>query len=204
MEPLIKIDINQILNSGGRVRVELGCGEKKKPGCIGVDIIDFDAVDIVADIESGLGFLPDNSVDEIHSRSNLEHIANFEGLMREILRVLKKDGKAHIFVPHFSNPHYYSDFTHLRFFGLYSFYYFVPAEKQLKRKVPVFYTDMRINILSIRLKFRSSFRLLKPLKSIFGRIINSSSFMQEYYEENLCYIFPANGIELVFEPIEQG
>lgn len=203
METLIKIDIKQVLDSGDPVIVELGCGEKKKPGSIGVDIVDLDSVDVVADIESGLGFLPDNSVDEIHSRSSLEHISNFEVLMREILRVLKKDGKAYIFVPHFSNPHYYSDFTHVRFFGLYSFYYFVSAEKQLRRKVPVFYTDMRITILSIRLKFKSSFWPLKALKGFFGRIINSCSFMQEYYEENLCYIFPAHGIELVFEPAKQ-
>ena len=200
MEPLIRIDLEKIINSGEPVIIELGCGKKKKPGRIGVDKVDLSEVDIVADIEDGLSFLPDDSVDEIHCRSVLEHIENFENMIKEIVRVLKSDGRAHIFVPHFSNPYYYSDFTHVRFFGLYTFYYFVDAKYQLNRKVPHFYTDVRIRILSQRLKFRSSFKILNPLKSLVGRFINLHSLIQEYYEENLCYLFPCHGIEIVFRP----
>ncbi|HUU41801.1 MAG TPA: methyltransferase domain-containing protein, partial [Desulfatiglandales bacterium] len=169
-------------------------------GRIGIDKVDLPNVDIVADIENGLKFLPDNSVDEIHARSVLEHIRNFEYIMAEFARVLKKEGKAFVFVPHFSNPYFYSDFTHKRPFGLYSFYYFVKNEKQLRRKVPVYYTNIRINILSLRLVFRSSFKLLNPLRKVFGIFVNINSFTQAYYEENLCYLFPCHGIEIVFSP----
>ena len=124
MQPLIRIDIEEIVQSGRRVTVELDSGRKHAPGRIHIDKVDLPGVDIVADLEQGLAFLPDRSVDEIHCRSVLEHIENFEALMAEMVRVLKDDGKAHIFVPHFSNPYYYSDYTHRRFFGLYSFYYF--------------------------------------------------------------------------------
>ena len=194
----IKIDLEQIIDSPNPVIIELGCGDKKKQGRIGVDRIDSPDVDIVANIEDGLSFLPDRSVDEIHCRSILEHIENFESLMKEIVRVLKKDGKTHVFVPHFSNPYYYSDYTHKRFFGLYTFYYFVATEKQLKRKVPPFYTNVRIKILSNRLKFRSSFKILNPFKKLFGWFINLHPLLQAYYEENLCYIFPCDGINVVF------
>jgi ubiquinone/menaquinone biosynthesis C-methylase UbiE len=182
------------------VLIELGCGDRKKAGRIGVDAVDLPGVDVVADLEKGLGFLPDDSVDQVHCRSLLEHIENFENLIGEIVRVLKKDGTAHIFVPHFSNPYYYSDFTHKRFFGLYSFYYFVEHEHQLKRKVPNFYTDIRIRISSQRLIFRSSFKILNPLKKLFGWFINLHNVLQAYYEENLCYMFPCHGIEVVFKP----
>ena len=136
METLVKIDLEQILKCGDAVIIELGCGHKKKEGRIGIDAVDLPMVDIVTDLEKGLGFLPDDSVDQIHSRSLLEHIENFENLVGEIVRILKKDGTAHIFVPHFSNPYYYSDYTHKRFFGLYSFYYFADHKDQPKRKVP--------------------------------------------------------------------
>ena len=195
-----KIDLEQIINSPKPVIIELGCGKKKRQGVITVDRVDLPNVDIVADMEEGLAFLPENSVDQIHSRSVFEHIDNFEHLITEIVRVLKKDGTAHIFVPHFSNPYYYSDFTHKRFFGLYTFYYFVESKKQLRRKVPNFYTNIRIRVLSQKLKFRSSFRILKPLKSLFGRFINLHPLIQAYYEENLCYLFPCHGIEIVFTP----
>ncbi len=202
MEPFVKIDLEKIISNGGPLIIELGCGQKRKQGRITVDKVDLPNVDIVADMENGLPFLPDGSVDEIHCRSVLEHIQNFEALMREIVRVLKKSGKAHVFVPHFSNPFYYSDYTHRRFFGLYTFYYFVDIERQLKRKVPNFYTDIRINIVSQRLVFQSPFRLSRQIKKAFGFIINCSRSFMEFYEQHLCYIFPCYGIEIVFMPAD--
>lgn len=200
MEPVVKIDLEKVIGDGKPLIIELGCGQKTKEGKITIDKLDLPNVDIVADIENGLPFLPDDSVDEIHCRSVLEHIDSFEYLMREIVRVLKKSGRAYVFVPHFSNPYYYSDYTHKRFFGLYSFYYFVDTERQLKRKVPNFYTDIRIKIISQRLVFRSPFRLSRQIKKPFGFIINCHSSLMEFYEQHLSYIFPCDGIELVFTP----
>jgi len=200
MESLIKIDLEKIIDGPEPVIIELGCGPKKKEGRIGIDIIDLPNVDIVADIEEGLPFLPDDSVDEIHCRSVFEHIENFENLLREVVRVLKRGGTAHVFVPHFSNPYYYSDHTHRRFFGLYTFYYFVDEKHQLKRKVPNFYTDIRINIISQRLVFKSPFWFRRQIKKLAGLLFNCHRALQEFYEENLCGIFPCYGIEVVFTP----
>jgi len=200
MQTNIKIDLDKRLKDGQPVIIELGCGQKKKPDRIGIDRVDLPNVDIVADIEKGLAFLPDNSVDHLHCRSVLEHLENFELVMREITRALKPSGTAHIYVPHFSNPYYYSDYTHKRPFSLYTFYYFVEPENQLRRKVPTFYSDIRIEITSIKFVFRSPFWLCCRLKKLFGRIINSCTWLQERYEQGLCYTCPADGIELTFKP----
>jgi SAM-dependent methyltransferase len=200
MGTLIRINLKDIIESGEKVVLELGCGRKKKEGRIGIDQKDFPNVDVVTDLEEGLGFLPNKSVDEIYCKSLLEHITNFEQLMSEIIRVLKNDGKAHIFVPHFSNPYYFSDYTHKRFFGLYTFYYFVDTDHQLKRKVPDFYSGIKIRILSQRLVFKSPFRLRRQGKKLFSFIFNAHRSLSEFYEENLCYIFPCYGIEVVFSP----
>lgn len=202
MQPLIRIDLEAKINGPDPLIVELGCGRKERPGRITIDKADMPHVNIVADIEDGLGYLPDKSIDEIHCRSVLEHIEHFEKLMSEIVRVLKDTGTAHIFVPHFSNPYYYSDFTHTRFFGLYTFYYFVESGSQLKRKVPDYYTNLRIRVISQRLVFRSAFKLLNPAKKLFGWLINRHHLLQEFYEENLCYAFPCHGIEIVFRAAE--
>ena len=200
MNVVINTNIDSLMKSGKSLIVELGCGPKKKDGRIGVDKVDLPNVDIVADLENGLPFFPDDSVDEIHCRSVFEHIENFENLMKEIVRILKDNGKAHVFVPHFSNPYYYSDYTHRRFFGLYTFYYFVDAERQLKRKVPNFYTDIRINIISQRLIFKSPFWFSRQIKKLLGFVFNCHRSIQEFYEEHLCYIFPCYGIEIIFAP----
>jgi SAM-dependent methyltransferase len=196
----IKIDLDALIQSGKRIVVELGCGRRKRPDAIGVDRVDLPGVDIVTDLENGLAFLPDNSVDEILCRSVLEHVCNLENLIRDIVRVLKDDGRARIFVPHFSNPYYYSDYTHKRFFGLYTFYYFVARENQLKRKVPDYYTDIRINIISQQLIFKSPFWLSRQIKKPLGLLFNCHPSLQEFYEQHLCYIFPCHGIEVVLVP----
>ena len=198
MPPEIRIDLEKRLQSRDPLVLDLGCGRKKKPGRIAIDKMDLPHVDIVANIEEGLSFLPDRCVDEIHCRSVLEHVRNFENLMGEMVRVLKTNGKAYVFVPHFSNPYYYSDYTHQRPFGLYSFYYFVETKSQLRRKVPNFYSDIRIDILSVRLVFRSPFWFSRQFKKAIGCVVNLHRCVMEFYEQHLCYTFPCDGIEIIF------
>lgn len=203
VDPRIKIDLNAVLKTGNPVILELGCGQGKKPDHIGIDIVDLPHVDIVADLEDGLSFLPSDSVDVIHANSILEHIRNFEGLLREITRVLRKGGQARIFVPHFSNPFFYSDYTHKRFFGLYTFYYFAKKEHQLARSVPNFYSDVRIRILSKKLVFKSPFRGRNIFKKIVQGVVNLSGYTQEFYEENLCFLVPCYGLRIVITADEE-
>ncbi len=199
MPPILKVDLDALMKSGRPVVLELGCGPNKTPGRIGIDRIDLPGVDIVADIDEGLGFLPDGSVDAIYSESFFEHVSNLEALVREVARVLKPDGYNWLFVPHFSNPYYYSDYTHKSFFGLYTLRYFCGDEDQLRRKVPNFYSDVRIRVVSQRLIFFSNFAVTRWLKKVFQKVINSSTWLQEFYEENLCYLIPCYGMELRFE-----
>jgi ubiquinone/menaquinone biosynthesis C-methylase UbiE len=200
MKPVFKIDLDAVLASGRPVVIELGCGPHKKPGRIGIDRLDLPGVDIVADIEQGLGFLPDGSVDEIHSESFFEHVPDLERLMAEVVRVLKPTGTNTMFVPHFSSPFYYSDYTHQRFFGLYTMRYFCGEADQMRRRsVPSFYTPIRIRVTSQRLTFYSSFRGIRLLKRVLQKLVNLNQWTQEFYEENLCYLFPCYGIEIRFQ-----
>jgi SAM-dependent methyltransferase len=198
MPAVSKIDLEALFKSGQRVVLELGCGPNKTAGRIGVDRIDLPGVDIVANIDEGLGFLPDSSVDAIYSESFFEHVIDLQHLVSEIVRVLKPDGYNFLFVPHFSSPHYYSDYTHKSFFGLYTLRYFCAEEDQLRRKVPSFYSDVRIRVVSQRMIFFSSFRGLRFLKKVFQKLVNWNSWTQEFYEENLCYLIPCYGMELRF------
>jgi predicted SAM-dependent methyltransferase len=120
-----KIDINRKLKNRDKIILELGCGNRKKQERINIDKLDLEGVDIVADLEKGFSFFPDSCVDEIHSKSLFEHIENFEFFMEEIYRILKPGGKVFIFVPHFSNPYFYSDPTHKRFMGFYFILFFI-------------------------------------------------------------------------------
>lgn len=203
---LVQNDLNSLLQKlaqPGPIVVELGCGPYKRAGAIGIDHLPLPGVDYVADVEKGLGFLPDNSVDEIYSSHFLEHIENFEPLMRDIHRVLKPGGRKILVVPHFTNPYYYSDFTHKRFFGLYTFDYMGEKDPRFRRNVPKFYVDYRFRILDRKLAFLSPFRFRAFIKRFQTFIFNLNPFMQELYEGTFCYILPCSEMTVVLTPVKQ-
>ncbi len=182
------------------VILELGCGSRKRiPQAIGIDILDYECVDIIGDAVEVLQIIPDASVDRISSHHFLEHVNNLDMLLQEVTRVLRFGGKFEVVVPHFSNPYYYSDPTHRNNFGLYTFSY-LADDSLFQRKVP-HYKNVFLSLLKVDLHFKSSppFYIRYAVKRLFGILFNSCTYMQEFYEENLCYIFPCYEIEYVLK-----
>ncbi len=194
-----KLDLAHWIDEAKPVRIDLGCGHKKRSGHIGIDRLDMDCVDIVGDLDAALKQFPDNSVDSIYSKSVLEHVENLEEVMRQIMRVLKPGAEVYIFVPHWSSPYYYQDYTHIRFFGLYTFYQFSDEKNQHPaRAVPCFYQDINIRIKSIKMVFKSNFRIIRPLRKLLTFLVNLSPWFQAIWEENGTYLVPCYGLEIVF------
>ena len=185
-----------------KVVIELGCGPNPPQNIIGIDHLALEGVHYVTNLEEGLKMIPDNSVDELHSRHFLEHIQNFETLLTDIHRIIKPGGKHFVVVPHFANPYYYSDYTHKRFFGLYSFDYFSKTEHQLQRKVPAFYGGVKFKITHRKIVFKSpEFAVRNIFKGkVLQPLFNLNSFMQELYEGSFCYTFPPQELEFVMTP----
>ena len=80
LNPQIKTDID----NGSCIKLELGCGQNKRKGFYGADLLPLEGVDIVADLNQALVQLPDNCVDFIYSRHVLEHIQNLELLIQPL------------------------------------------------------------------------------------------------------------------------
>lgn len=199
LPPIVKLnDRNQVFerwSTLGPIVLDLGCGPNKRhENWIGVDQTNYFGVDLQGDVFDVIEAIEDESVDHIYSSHFFEHIDDISRLMKEITRILKVKGSLKVVVPHFSNPYFYSDYTHKTFFGLYSFSYFA-RDDIFQRRVPV-YQDLsdRLRIKDVKLIFKSTrpfyFRYL--IKRGFGYIFNCSRYLQELYEENFsnfvgCY-----------------
>jgi len=175
---------------------------KKAQGRVTLDMLDLPNIDVVCDLNEGFPFLPANSVDEIYSHNTLEHIDKLLFLMDEIHRVLKPTGRKVVFVPHFSNPYFYSDPTHHHYFGFYTFYYFSDDQQELHRPVPSFYFSRKFRVERLRLRFISPFRIVNLLYRPVEWIVNSSRLTQELYEHSFCYLIPCYGIEATLLPVK--
>lgn len=105
------------------VVLDVGCGNVKRPGSIGVDLLALPGVDVVGDFMR----LPfrDSSVDGIYTSHTLEHTDNLLGAMEEFWRICKPSGLVYVRGPHASCPYVtWSDPTHRRGLTLETFRYF--------------------------------------------------------------------------------
>jgi ubiquinone/menaquinone biosynthesis C-methylase UbiE len=201
MNDTIKL-ISNYQQEFGKVIVDLGCGPNKKAGMIGIDVLPLPGVDIIANLEEGFPAIPDNSIDEFHTTHFLEHVNNFELLMAEMHRTLKPGGLAKITVPHFSNPYYYSDYTHKRFFGLYSFDYFSSKPTGYKRTIPVYNDKFSYTVISRKLVFKSPTFFVRNLikKHFWTRLFNSGKLFQSFYEDACTGIIPCYEVVFLLSP----
>lgn len=96
------------------LRLDFGCGTRKREGFKGVDIRKFDGVDFVLNVATEKWPWEDNSVDEGHASHFIEHLTWPQRVhfFNELGRVLKKGGKATLIWPHWCSDRYYGDPTH--------------------------------------------------------------------------------------------
>jgi SAM-dependent methyltransferase len=184
-----------------RVELELGCGATKRDGtAIGVDARDLPGVDLVGDVFEVLSLFPGASVDAVVSYHFVEHIDDLPRLVCELARVIKAGGMLTIVVPHFSNPYFYSDYTHRRFFGLYTFCYFARSSL-FRREVPTYGLATSLVVVDVKLGFRSArpFYFRYAFKRGLGAVFNASRWLQECYEENFCWLFPCYEIRYTLQ-----
>jgi predicted SAM-dependent methyltransferase len=96
------------------MKLDLGCGPKKKEGFIGVDRLAMPGVDLLCDLRLTPWPWSDASVDQVHCAHFVEHLTGVERIVffNELDRVMKPGATAEIITPDWSNPSAYGDPTH--------------------------------------------------------------------------------------------
>lgn len=199
---ILNPQVSSDLAAGRGLRLNLGSGERQIDGFYNLDCTTATRPDILADLNEPLHLLPDSCVHAVYARHTLEHVERFLELMSELHRVCRPDATLDITVPHFSNPYGYSDPTHVRYFGLYSFFYLADPADQPRRKVPCFYSATRFRVEQV------SFRLLKEslfdkcVKAVLEPFINRGVSGLDWYERRLCRLLPVSDVRYVLRPVK--
>lgn len=133
------------------MRLDLGCGQNKKSGFIGLDRVRTSGVDIVCNLDKERIPLKDSTVDEVISMHFMEHTSDLLFVMEEVWRICRSRAKITIAVPYYNSIGAFRDPTHRRFFTYETFDYFTDT-----RNFPAFYSGAKFRIIKKRILFYPS------------------------------------------------
>jgi SAM-dependent methyltransferase len=179
-------EIAHQIDTGVTPTLDVGCGNAKIPGAVGIDAVAGTQADIVHDLNQFPWPLPDDSFDVIRLWSVLEHLEDPLAVLAEVHRVARPGALVIILVPHFSSAMSFTDPTHRHYFSGCSFDYLIPGT-QLAGSYG-FYAKGQFRMLERRVT-------LSPLWTR----LRLTGFMNRHlyqYETYLCYLIRGQDILL--------
>ncbi len=158
-------------------RLNLGCGRRRRDDCLNVDVNPAVEPDLHWDLDRVPMPLPEGSFEKIWANDVVEHLEDVVAFMCEVHRLLVPGGTVEITTPHFSSANAFTDPTHRRQLGYFSFDYFTDASQWS------FYSATRFEIARRTLVFHPT-----RLGSLVARVANRHP---EAYERRWAWMFPA-------------
>lgn len=160
--------------------LELGCGRKRTPGAIGVDINPRVKPDVLWDLNKTPYPFQQDSFHEIICSHVLEHLDNIVKVMEELHRIGTAGCVIRVNAPYFTSINAYMDPTHRHFFTSRTFDYF--CSEPPNELFDLDYSTARFRKRTARVLSMPGF-----IKDIVTRWINDHL---ELYEKRLAFIFP--------------
>lgn len=119
----------KLFKKGDNIKLDLGAGQSKATGFIGVDRME--GSDVVADLTKPFDWAEDESVSEIFSSHFIEHLTGEEFIlfMDECYRVLVPEGKMTFIAPYYTSARCFQDPTHKQSICEAKFIYFNKAAR---------------------------------------------------------------------------
>ena len=164
--------------------LDVGCGRKKSPGAIGIDINPESNADVLHDLNRIPYPFADNTFDMIVSDNCLEHLENVIAVVEELHRIAKPSAIVKIIVPFYSGRYAHTDPTHRHFFGWRSFDYFVPGTKFHEFR----YSKVTYEIVAV--EYQRGWAL-RGVRRLICRLANR---FKDHYEEYFAGIFPMGDV----------
>ena len=172
--------------------LDVGCGQNKYPGAIGIDRNPATRADVLCDLDHIPYPFADNSFDQLRAIHVIEHVSDVIRSMEEFHRLVRSGGRVRIETPHYTDFSSFCDPTHRWHLNSYSFRYFGQDHAGFG-----YYTDRRFREISIRVKLLALWRWLG-----FEFLVNRFPRYRRFWEHYLCFIVRGKVMEFEFEVIK--
>jgi len=98
--------------------LDVGCGNNKAQGAIGVDIYLDTQADVICNLRSYAYPFKNDIFDLIICKQIIEHIPDTDMFLKELHRIARNNAKVIIETPHFSSYMAYGDYQHCHAFSV--------------------------------------------------------------------------------------
>jgi SAM-dependent methyltransferase len=156
--------------------LNLGCGTTHLAGAVNLDIVADVEPDVVHDLRSFPWPFETATFSRVVALDVIEHLRDTVATMAELHRICKPGAVVQITTPHFSCANAFTDPTHERQLGYFSFDYFTGSATHRH------YTKVRFSYVSRQLIFLPSRK-----NTLMRRIANR---WPAFYERHLCWMWP--------------
>lgn len=168
------------------MKLDLGCGQRRREGFVGVDRHPCQGAAVLADVARALPFR-DGSIDEIYMDNLVEHVPDIPALIREVVRVARPGARVVVITPHFSSWASWRDPTHVHHLSYFSFDHFAkPSARH--------YVGGGLRVVARRLSFPGG------LLGLVGRLLFRLS--PEGWEKRACFVFRASTLRFQLEVVK--
>lgn len=171
-----------------KTKLNLGCGARHFDTHLNVDLVPDVKPDLVMDLNRFPYPLPDGHFEETLVYDVVEHVADLVGFMREIHRISRPGGRLVVTTPHFSCANSYTDPTHTRHMGWFSFDYFL-----------VDGTTHNYGLRGFRVRHRSLIFRPTLVNKLVWRLANRHP---NAYEQRWAWLFPAWFLSFELEAVK--
>ena len=173
--------------------LDLGCGNKKRIGAIGIDNNNRTDADIIHDLNVFPYPLDDSAFNDIYLDNVLEHLDDVVCVVEEVYRISCNNGSVKVDVPYFRSLWAFMDPTHKHYFTVDAFSYFDPSSDVYKQYD---YTLSKFKVENIVFNEGLPGR---PFKKIMAKIANK---WPRQYEVYLSHLFPLDSISYYLKTIK--
>ncbi len=178
--------------------LDVGCGNKKRPGAIGIDSNRNTQADVIHDLNVFPYPFEDNTFDEIYVTHCIEHLDDVLRVMEELHRIGKPGARVTVDAPYFSGQDAFSDPTHKHFFTSRSFDYFTGDFPEFS-----FYSSKaRFKKLGYHIDFWKIHKLGGARLQNYLGLGFLANRLTGVYEKFFAFIFPAQSIRYELEVVK--
>jgi SAM-dependent methyltransferase len=174
--------------------LDVGCGIRKYPGSIGIDVNPASAADVICDLDRFPYPFADRSFDQLRAIHVIEHLTDVIRSMQEFHRLVRPGGRVRIETPHYTDFSSFCDPTHKHHLNSFSFRYFGENHGGFG-----YYSAQKFREIFVRVKLLAFWRWLG-----FEFMVNRFPRFRKFWEFYLCYVIRGKAMEFEFEPVEAG